>query len=47
MTKEEEKEPEEYSEKIVFGDKSDSCFACGTKLDPFTKKCRYCNTKQI
>ncbi len=46
MSEKEEKESNENSEKIFFGEKSEYCFACGTKLDHITKKCLYCDTEQ-
>lgn len=33
-------------EKIHFGQKNISCFACGQKINEHTKICPYCGTEQ-
>jgi len=38
--------PEEEPEKILFGEKSAFCFACGAKINPGLKECPNCKTKQ-
>ena len=46
-SKSSDKESEDNSEKIYFGEKSEVCFACGEKIASLTDKCPYCNTKQV
>ncbi len=39
-----EKKLEKDEEKILFGDNSLVCFACGEKIEPDTNICPYCKT---
>ncbi len=44
--KPDKKEIEKAEEKILFGEKMTTCFACGEVIKEGTKKCPYCETKQ-